>query len=74
MKAKAMEYGFDNIFTGGPTPTPSAVAFSNRQGNGDKENIDETDEMDDLDDMGDMDDIDDINDDDDVGNVDGMDI
>ena len=25
-QAKAMEYGFDNIFAEGPTPTPSAIA------------------------------------------------
>ena len=32
-QAKAMDYGFDNIFTGGPTPTPSAIALPNgRQG------------------------------------------
>jgi hypothetical protein len=24
-----MEYGFDNIFVDGPTPTPSAVALPN---------------------------------------------
>ena len=26
LQAKAMEYGFDNIFAEGPTPTPSAIA------------------------------------------------
>ena len=42
-----MDYGFDNIFTGGPTPTPSAIALPNgRQGG----HIDEMD-----DDMGDED-------------------
>ena len=42
-----MDYGFDNIFTGGPTPTPSAIALPNgRQGG-------QIDEMDD--DMGDKD-------------------
>ena len=57
-KAKAMDYGFDNIFTGGPTPTPSAVALPNsgRSGMAEDDNLDENDVMDEMVDMDNMDD------------------
>ena len=31
LQARAMEYGFDNIFVNGPTPTPSAVGLPTRK-------------------------------------------
>merc|ERR1712013_510662 len=39
--AKAMDYGFDNIFTGGPTPTPSAIALPNGRQGGQNDEMDD---------------------------------
>ena len=59
-KAKVMEYGFDNIFNDGPTPTPSAIDLGQRKSS--VENKEDEDKLIDLDALDD--DMDDMEEDD----------